>query len=217
MKNRIKLTLIALLLGSSSTLLLAQKQDAEQLLDRAALAYNQSQGISIEFNTMTQTSNQSGESSTKGTIDMQGERFVMVMPSMHIFFNGTTQWVYMEAADEVNINNPSMEELESINPMLLLQNYDKGYTVTSNKDISKPNGAKVASVKLTPREKGEMQSIEIQLDKQTALPVQMKLFMQNDVQVVVDITNLKLNKKYPDNYFAFKASDYPEVEIIDLR
>ena len=217
MKNSIKLALLALLLCASNPLLSAQEQQAKQLLDRAALVYNQSDGVSIAFKATTYMSSKPQQGVTEGTIDMQGERFVLVTPSMHTFFNGTTQWVYMDAADEVNISNPSTEELESINPMLLLQNYSKGYTVVSNKDVSKGNGTKVASVKLTPHEQGELLAVEIQLDKQTAFPVQMTLSMQNDIQMVVTITNLKLNKKYPANYFTFNASDYPGVEIIDLR
>lgn len=206
-----------MLLCSSSIFLSAQEQQAVQLLDRAALVYNQSSGVSIAFNVTTQMPNQSQQDSMEGTIDMQGERFVLVTSSMHTFFNGSTQWVYMDAADELNISNPSMEELESINPMLLLKNYNKGYTIVSNKDVTRANGTKVASIKLTPRQQGEVLFVEIQLDKQTAFPVQMTLSMQNDIQMVVAITNIKMDKKYPANYFTFNASDYPGVEIIDLR
>lgn len=205
----------SILLGASSFDLFAQ--DVSTILDKASGVYQNSKGASIHFKALTLSSDKNEAREIEGTIDMKGEQFVLITPDTHTFFNGTTQWVYFEGADEVNISNPTLEEMQTINPILLLQNYSKGYKVTLKGTAKDKANKAVDVVLLTPRQKDAVKNIELYLDKQTAYPSQMTLTMQDGVMTMIEITKLKLNTNYPDSYFVFKTTDYPEVEIIDLR
>lgn len=45
---------------------------------------------------------------------MKGNKFKIEIPDAITWFDGTTQWVYIKDTDEVNITNPTGDELQAI-------------------------------------------------------------------------------------------------------
>ena len=58
---------------------------------------------------------------------MKGEKFLLDADGVKTWFDGRTQWSYLTNSDEVNISEPTPEELQSINPYALLSIYKQGY------------------------------------------------------------------------------------------
>ena len=54
----------------------------------------------------TRSVGQNAEESFEATIEMKGDKFTLVTPDALTWFNGTTQWTYVERNDEVNVTNP---------------------------------------------------------------------------------------------------------------
>ena len=46
---------------------------------------------------------------------------------MKTWFDGHTQWSYVASADEVNVSEPTQEELQTLNPYAWLSLYKQGY------------------------------------------------------------------------------------------
>lgn len=63
----------------------------------------------------------------EGSIDMLSDKFVLQVPDMITWFDGTTQWTYLKSSEEVNISIPEKDELLQTNPCLLLQSYKKAF------------------------------------------------------------------------------------------
>ena len=110
----------------------AHAQNANDILRKAAAAYENSNGISASFTMFTRSAGQNAGESFEGTIQMKGDKFTLVTPEALTWFNGTTQWTYVERNDEVNVTNPTGEELQFTNPALLLNSYKKGFEKYSN-------------------------------------------------------------------------------------
>ena len=108
--------ILALLLGFS---LGADAQNAATLLDKAATQYTQSNGIKAIFT--LQTSGAGGSDRMEGTIQMRGDKFRLELPGTITWFDGQTQWSYVEHNEEVNVTTPTAEELPFTNPALLLR------------------------------------------------------------------------------------------------
>ena len=96
----------------------AYAQNANDILGKAAAAYENSNGISASFTMFTRSAGQNAGESFEGTIQMKGDKFTLVTPEALTWFNGTTQWTYVERNDEVNVTNPTGEELQFTNPAL---------------------------------------------------------------------------------------------------
>ncbi len=101
-----KRIIIALLIGLA-TIHTAGAQDAVAILDKAAQAYEQSNGIKATFSMHTHSDKQNISESFEGTIQMKGNKFHYSTPDMKVWFDGKTQWTYMEQTEEVNVTTPS--------------------------------------------------------------------------------------------------------------
>ena len=106
----------------------AHAQNANDILRKAAAAYENSNGIVLLLRCLPVLPVRMRERVFEGTIQMKGDKFTLVTPEALTWFNGTTQWTYVERNDEVNVTNPTGEELQFTNPALLLNSYKKGFT-----------------------------------------------------------------------------------------
>ena len=164
----------------------AYAQNANDILGKAAAAYENSNGISASFTMFTRSA-------------------------------GTTQWTYVERNDEVNVTNPTGEELQFTNPALLLNSYKKGFTAAYKGESTAPNGKAAYDVELTPKKKGDIVKVELQIEKYSNFPARITVTSKNGVSSTIQISQLKTGINQPDRFFVFNEGDYPDVEVIDLR
>ena len=109
LKISLLLLFITLLAGG-----VARADDASRtILDRAAAAFNGSKSIKATFSTDIDGS------TTTGTITIQGDKFHISSKEYSTWYDGKTQWSYSSASNEVNITEPTPEELTEINQMCI--------------------------------------------------------------------------------------------------
>ena len=68
-----------------------------------------------------------GNSST-GTMNLSGRNFHISTPEMKVWYDGKTQWSYAPSAGEVNITEPTSEELAQTNPFSILSGLNRDFT-----------------------------------------------------------------------------------------
>jgi len=120
--GRIALFAIALLLGLSGPV---AAQQAEAILDKASQKYKESNGISAAFNLQIRSGANQKAEVIEGSIQMKGDKFTLKTPQSYTWYDGATQWVYMEQTEEVNVSKPEGDELQFTNPAVLLNTYKK--------------------------------------------------------------------------------------------
>ena len=86
---------------------------ATRLLDKIVTPIESGKGISLKF-----LLQQSDMENVEGSIDMLSDKFVLQVPDMITWFDGTTQWTYLKSSEEVNISIPEKDELLQTNPCL---------------------------------------------------------------------------------------------------
>ena len=84
-------------------------QNATSILDKAASAYEDSNGLTAYFTMQTRSDVQKVSESFDGTVDIKGDKFVLKTPDMITWFDGTTQWSFVERNEEVNVSTPTGE------------------------------------------------------------------------------------------------------------
>ena len=148
---------------------------------------------------------------------MRGNKFKLELPSSITWFDGTTQWVLLKDANEVNISNPTAQELVSISPLGLLNMYKKDYTL--NKPVQRTfNGKVTTEIELTPNNKSqEFKTLTIAIDKKTNSVVMVRFTTRDGNKNKLTISNYNSDNKYSNDMFLFNKHNHPGVEIIDLR
>lgn len=211
MKKLILLTLI--ILSAISTL----AQDSKSILDKAYAIYEKSDGIQFDFNLKTADEAGNQYQPQKGAAYIKGNKFKLKMTAAETWFDGNTQWVWMKTQNEVNISNPSPQEVASISPSALLGMYKKDFLL--KKPLSKiVNGYTTYIIEMTPTSKNNnFKKIIVAVNKRTYHIMQLQSMLQNGIRSSIDLKNFRSDKHFNDTTFVFNAAHCPDVEIIDLR
>ena len=192
-------------------------QQAEAVLDKAATAYESSNGITATFAANIRYEKQGVAESFEGTIQMKGDKFALITPDMRTWYDGKTQWAYFARTEEVNISNPSGDELQLTNPMTLLRTYKKGFNLSYIGESTTENGKMADDVRLKSKGVNDIDQIEIQIERTTSLPVRMTVTMKNGLRSVIRISKMQTGMNHSDQQFVFQSKDYPNAFEVDLR
>lgn len=194
----------------------AQQLDAREVLDRTTDAFRQAGGIQAEFTVRTYAKGVLEGTST-GVIRLQGEKFQLDADGVKTWFDGRTQWSYLTGSDEVNVSEPTPEELQSINPYALLSIYKQGYHIKLGK-TNTYGGKSAYEVILTATDKKQdLQCVILYVDKDNFRPLCISMTQKGGGSVAIRVTSYKSGLSYNDSSFTFDRKAYPTAEVIDLR
>ncbi|NDW13237.1 hypothetical protein D0T50_10055 [Bacteroides sp. 214] len=212
MKRVVFIAIVGLLAVSMT----AQNEEARRILDKTSDTFYLNKGIKTEF-AINITKGGQPIGSTEGSLQLKGNKFLLQTEEVISWFNGETQWSYLTGSEEVNISNPTEEELQSINPYALLSIYKEGYNIAPYK-IQKHNGKSVYNIAMTSDDKKkEITRLVLFIETGTYhlqyIEVELRDGTRNEVTITGYQTGLNLN----DSLFSFDHKKYPDAEIIDLR
>ena len=192
-------------------------QDAKSILDKANLAYNQAGGITASFTINTEDVKGKTVYSQDGKAYLKGNKFKIDVPDGITWFDGKTQWVYAKGGDEVNVSNPTGEELAGVSPSVLLSLYKTGFKL-NYKGEKKEKAKTVYVIEMIPLgKKTEFTKMVIHIDKATNIFTSVNTFGKDGVNNQLIITKLQTGVNLLDNLFVFNKKEYPQIEVIDLR
>lgn len=211
---KLKLFTIGILLLSFTKL---NAQEAKTILDNAAVAYSKAGGIDATFKLEVKEQKTGSVQIYKGTAKMKGDKFRINMNEVATWFDGKTQWVYIKETNEVNVTEPTGEELQGVNPSSIFSIYQKGYELKYNWEKNM-KGTTVQQIEMIPQSKdSNFSKILVQVNKTTKLFSQIIASDKNGYTHILSVTQIKTGVNIPDSDFTFNASEYPQAEIIDLR
>ena len=215
MRKYIFSVLIALL--SLPVIAQQQQSQAKVILDKTAEAFRKAGGVKADF-TVKAVTNGLVEGVENGTIQLKGEKFVLKTSDIITWFDGKTQWSYMTKNDEVNVSNPTQEELQQINPYTFLYMYQKGFSYKLG-TVKTFQGKAVWEVVLTANDKKqELESITLYVTKNAYEPVCIQLQQRGQkTRNEITVTAYQTGLDYADDVFTFDRKAYPTAEVIDLR
>ena len=208
---QLRSTALALVMTCSIS---AFAQDAQTVLDAAAARIQKAGCIRAQFKA-TSFSGTTPKGETMGSMLIKGSKFQMTTPELTTWFDGKTQWSMLREAGEVNITEPTEEEIDAMNPAAFVNLYKKGYRATLRPSILR--GQKTYEVHLTAT-KSHLPITEIYVDvtqkDHTLLCVRAK---QDGNWTRLSILSFDTDKKAKDSDFQFPSKDFPNIELIDLR
>ena len=180
------------------------RQKAQQLLDRLAADYRRAECLSIRFS-----------GSQPGSLLLQDNCFVLECVGIKSWYDGHTQWSYVEQNEEVNVSAPTADELDNIHPYAWIDRYATAFTCVYTGEKTE-NGQQVHEVVLTPKTTGELSSITLHINAQ-GHPTLLRLQAANGGQQTYVVTGYQPLKRQPLTVFRFPEKQYPNAEVVDLR
>jgi len=201
MINNFKILALAVLLLTGAAQ--ATAQTAKQVLDKCASVVSNKSGASAKFAIKTPKMG-----STSGNISIKGNKFTATTADATMWFNGTTMWTLVKKNNEVNVSNPSKDQLSRLNPYNFINLYKKGYAYS----MTKKGGNFEVHLTQAGASVPEMYITINSLYQPTT--VRMKDRKGN--WTYITISNFKA-AKISDSAFTFNSKDYPTAEVIDLR
>ena len=177
---------------------------AAEVLDNVLEDLSKSSGIRVDF----------GGSET-GFLLLKGEKFYLNNGSIQSWYDGKTQWSYLADTEEVNISHPTKEELQGINPYLILMRYKSDFNY-AYKGNGTRNGVKGHEIILTSKHSEHSDIIRVFVTT-TYQPLAMKMEQNGRTLSEINVISYKINQKLEDGMFKFNRSLFPNAEIIDMR
>lgn len=172
---------------------------------------------SIEVNFDYRMSNKAAgiDEVQSGKMFLKGNAFRLTMDGQEVICDGTTLWTYLLDNDEVMVSNADQGE-ESLTPNNILTSYYKGYKVSFVNDKKyEAKGQKV--LELSRSEEKKSQKMNIIINEKKLEPVSFIVFDNNENEYTYEVKQLLSNVTLPENFFTFDETQYPNVEVIDMR
>lgn len=145
-----------------------------------------------------------------GNIAIKGDKFKITSANAITWYDGKTQWTFMNGTEEVNISNPDIEQQQQINPYHFINLYKKGYSAS----MQKKNGLYVVTLKRS-SSSNDITDAVIEINSKTSYPTYIKV-KSGGHWTEFKITGAK-RVNYNTSHFRFPAKKYPNAEVIDLR
>ena len=188
-----------------NALIAQQDSKARDILDNISSAYTQAGGVSIAF-----------DGDQQGTLLLDGKCFMLSINDVKSWFDGTTQWSYLVQSEEVNISSPTPDELQTVNPFILLSMYKAGFDC-SYQGTETYMGMTLQRVKLVPTDKkSEIKHILVSSDSKNQIR-RLSITDNSDNVQQIDVTAYRSGMNFDITTFRFDHKKHPDVEVIDLR
>ncbi len=156
----------------------------------------------------------------KGTIQQQDDRYNLTMNDQHIISDGKLLWYHQISSKLVQINNVDPDESaeEMFSPQNFLKFYEDAKFIAAPIIVAKEDGQAVRWIELKPVDRdSEYFKFRISLDIKKNDLRSIKAFSRDGARYTLKVDKLTPNKKFTDKTFTFNASDYPDVDVEDLR
>ena len=177
------------------------------IMRRCASKFSDAKSINVDF----AIAHSNG--SDKGTLTMSKKLFRIETPALSIWFDGKTQWTYMADNDEVNVTEPTGEELMESNPFEVISLFSTHFNCRELQSSPSNN-----IVELTPKTQDmTILSAKISISKSTGWPTAMTIVFDGGNTTSVSISKVTTGNSLPASQFRYDSRTHPNAEIIDLR
>lgn len=192
----------------------AQAQSSQKVFDRLKAKYESIDALKAEFDQTMESEYSSDQSTSRGVLYLQGDRYRVETPEQTFVTNGSVTWVYLPSENQVLINDYVEDETTfSISDFLL--NYDDRYDV-SNATTATIGGEKHWVLTLKPKRKDSFfREVTLSMRDRDAIITRLKVLDVNGTTMSFNLKNIQINPSLGQSTFSFKAPQ--NAEVVDLR
>jgi outer membrane lipoprotein carrier protein len=188
---------------------------SNEILERLTQKTESYKSMSAEFVYKMENAEAGVNEQTEGTLLVMGNKYRLDIAGQTVISDGSTMWTYIADANEVQINSVEESE-ESVSPAKLLSSYSKDFR---SKFVAEDflYGSTVNIIDLTPVEGKSFFKVRLIIDKSADQLKEVTIFEKNGSTFSYIINKFEANVDADERKFAFNKSEFPGVEVIDMR
>jgi len=209
MKLSITLGLIVLFVTATA------QQGADVLLKKVIDKTKTYSSIKVDFEYRMLNEDAGIDEMKEGVVYIKDDAYKLVMVGQTVISDGQTIWTYLEDSDEVMVSSATEGE-ENITPSSMLTSYYDDHKISYQSNRRKENEG-LKTVELRPQTGKKFVKIQITIDEDKLQIESFSIFDSGGNEFIYTIKSMKEMGMMDDGFFTFKESDYPDVEVIDMR
>ena len=200
-----------------TTAVFAQGKDpkATALLDEVSTKTKAYKTIQADF-TYTMENKQAKINETKtGVLLVSGDKYKLTASGQVVICDGKTVWTYLKESNEVQVNNLENKD-DALTPSKLLTSYNKNYkaTIIKDRDAADPS---LEAIELIPNTQKNFTKAVLIVDKTKKQVRAFKLFDKSGNIFTYKVTKFLTDVRATASDFTFDTSNFPGVDVIDMR
>ncbi len=209
---------ITLLIAFIPCLLFAQNPEkGKEILDKVTEKTKTYKTIKADFSfSMVNTQEEINES-YEGKISIKGDKYRVNLMDVDTYFDGKTLWTHMIDAEEVNVDEPDLNDEETLNPATIFTIYQTGFKYAYLGE-QQHDGVTVYAIDLFPINRDKPYSrIKLQIKKDDMQLYSIEQIGKDGNDYTIKVNNMLTNTPMNDSMFVFNQDANPDVDIIDMR
>ena len=170
----------------------------------------------LKMNFVLTTTNQGKQiDQQKGTFLSHGAKFKLISTDYEDYSDGKNLWHFVKSNQEVELTTLDSEN-NVLNIAQMIRSYAKDYRPKLIREEQRGNTV-FNVIDLIPKGKSAMSKIRVVANKNTNRIAEMTINIRSGNVYSYKISKYEVKTKVQDSDFVFPQSQYPTVEIIDLR
>lgn len=210
-----KYSLLAVVLLISSVLLGQNDKEASELLKKVVDKMASFENFKAELSYTMVNKEMDIDEKKSGYIYVKGDHYRIEMEGQIIFSDSKTVWTYLVDSEEVMVSNVE-ESDEAISPTKILTTYNEDYKAKFDSD-DKYKNTDLKLIDLKPNDGKQFDKMSILVNEKNLRLESFSVYDKNGNIFTYHIIKLEPNLDLPAGTFVFDESEYPDVEIIDMR
>lgn len=214
-----KLGLLIVLFGLFGMVNAQVDQKAKVILDKMSDKYQNILSYKTNFVYRLKNKVEDIDEEFSGEIMVKGEKYVLFMSDQEIFNDGETIWTFLMDANEVNVDYYMPNEGD-LSPNNIYSAYKKGYRYRWI-EIKKVGSKTLDVIELQPEDPKDPDKIFyriiLNIDQDDNTIHSWEMYDRGGNIFSYTISGFNPQFIAEDSFFQFNASEYPDVEVVDLR
>jgi outer membrane lipoprotein carrier protein len=195
-----------------------QDNRAKEILDKLAEQTTSAPSVFVDFSiSISSIRDGAGGDEFDGEITIKGNQYRLSIMDVEIWFDGNSMYTYMPEVNEVIISDPEEGGGLMSNPAELFTMYHEEFRYRLIDQITR-NGKSLYEIDLHPIDLDhDFHTVKLFIDRATGFIHSAVMAGKDGNRYLLEVNRFDNKQRVPDSYFVFDKSDYPGVEIIDMR
>lgn len=190
-------------------------QGASKIIDEVLLKYNSFSSMSIDFLFKTEK-DKKVLLTTKGKLIIKGKKYHATFDNQIFACDSVIVWNYQKEGNEVVIYEFDETEAPIFHPTKFISNWKNEFNGKFIREEMK-NNKTIQIIDLMPKKSASYYKIRIFIDKSKKEITQTQIFDKDQTIYSYTITTMLSNTIISDQIFKFNKTNFPNVQINDMR